>query len=285
MRCLVIGGTGTVGVLVARRLATLGHQVVVGTREPSRARELPRGATAVAFHLQEPSAAALAGVERAFCLVPRGVALSSGQELALLASLAAARVARVVLMTGLGVDRAVGSPLHRLEGALRHSGLPHAIVRPNYLFQNFCSGVLWEGIVRRDEVAVAAGEARISFVDARDVAAVAAAALLDDREPHQALDLTGPAAVSHEEIAAAIGRAAGRTIRHRPLTEDQARVELAAAGLGSQAIEARLGFLALARRGWFAPVRPDVERVLGQAPRSLEAFAADHAATWRREAR
>lgn len=283
MNCFVIGGTGTVGALVVGRLASLGHRVHVATRDPARIGALPEGGRAVAFQLERVSAADFAGVDRVFCMVPRGVALSRDQEASLVSALSGARVTRVVLMTGLGVDRALGSPLHRLEGALRQSGLAHAIVRPNYIFQNLCAGVLREGIVRRDEIAVPVGDGLISFVDARDVADVAAAALLDDRTGDPAFDLTGPAAVSHGDLATAIGRAVGRAIRYRPLSDDEARVELAAAGMPSHAIEARLGFLALARRGLFASVSTDVERVLGRPPRGLASFAADHVLSWSKE--
>jgi uncharacterized protein YbjT (DUF2867 family) len=187
-------------------------------------------------------------------------------------------------MTGLGVDRAVGSPLHRLEEALRQIAIPHAIVRPNYMFQNLSGGALREGIVHRDEIALPAGDARISFVDARDVGEVAAHALLDDREDQVALDLTGPAAISYSDIAAAIGRAVQRPVRYRGLSDDEARAELSAAGMASDAIEARLGFLALAKRGLLAAVTNDVERSLGRAPRTLESFVADHVPAWSKEA-
>lgn len=280
MTCLVIGGTGTVGRHVVSRLAALGHPVVVATREPARVVPPVR---ARALQLEDLTATSFAGVERVFCMVPRALTAAREHHAALVAALAAAGVARVVLMTGFGVDRAVGSPLHALEDAIRNRGIPHAFVRPNYLFQSFAAGGLREGIARRDEVVAGVGDGRISFVDARDVGEVAAAALLDDREPARAFELTGPAAVAHAEIADAIGRAAGRVIHYRPQSEADVRAELAAAGHAPSAIAARLGFLALARDGQLARVTDDVARVLGRPPRTLEDFAADHRDAWRSE--
>lgn len=283
MDCFVIGGTGTVGASLVRRLAALGHCVRVGTRRPEHVGKLPAQARAVVFDLDLVRDADFVGVDRVFCMVPRGVASTPERGAQLFLTLRRAGVAHVVLMTGLGVDKAVGSPMQRFEASLRESRLPHTIVRPNYIFHNFCAGPLREGIVRRDEIAVAVGDARVAFVDARDIAEVAAAALIDDVWAGRAFDLTGPSAVSHAEIAAAIARAVQRPILFRALSDAEARIELAAAGLPPERIEARLSFLAIARRGLLAEVSPDVQTVLGRAPRSLHTFATDHASDWLKE--
>lgn len=285
MNVLVLGGTGNVGSLVARRLLSLGHSIRIASRDPSRIGTLPVGATAAAFHLDRAVPADFDGHDRVFCLLPRGVVLSDGQRTALFAAMSVAGVRRVVLLSGLGADRATGSALHLLEQALRESGLAHAVVRPNYMFQNLCVGALREGLVHRDEIALPAAAARISFVDGQDVAEVAVEAMLDGRDEAEAFDLTGPAAVGYADIAAAIGGVVGRPIRYRSLSDDEARAELSAAGLAPEAIEARLGFSALARRGLLAAVTPDVSRVLGRAPTGLEQFAADHVSVWSREPR
>jgi uncharacterized protein YbjT (DUF2867 family) len=156
-------------------------------------------------------------------------------------------------------------------------------VRPSYFLQNFCSGPLRAGIALRDEIAVAAGDAAISFVDARDIAAVAAEALSSPRHESRAYAVTGGAAVTHAEIAEAIAEARGRPVTYRALSEDEARRALAADGLPPERIAQRLGFLAVARTGALSAVSPDVEAVLGRAPISLRAFARDHAALWRKE--
>ena len=101
----------------------------------------------------------------------------------------------------------------------------------------------------------------------------------------EAFDLTGPAAVGYADIATAIGGVVGRSIRYRSLSDDEARAELSAAGLAPEAIEARLGFAALARRGLLAAVTADVSRVLGRVPTGLGRFVADHASSWSPEPR
>jgi uncharacterized protein YbjT (DUF2867 family) len=280
MRCFVIGGTGRLGAMLTDQLASRGHDVRVATRSPKRRMSLPAGASAVAFDLRAPSAAALRGVDRVFCIMPRGVALAVAEERALLAALASEDVSRVVLVTGLGVDRAPSSPLYRLEAAFAQSALAHAVLRPNYMMQNLCASPLCEAIAEEHEIALAAGDARVSYIDARDVAEVAARAMIDDAWPHGALDLTGGESVDYHQIAEAITRHLGVTIRYRSLTEDEARAELERSGTEHETIAARLGFASLTRRGAFAPVTDAVQRVLGRAPRTLDDFVREHVRCW-----
>lgn len=283
MNCLVVGGTGAVGSLVVHHLVSLGHRVRVATRDPDRVKSLPDGALAVPFSLEHVRVEDFVGNDRVFCMMPRGVELTSEQQQSLFYTMSEAFVKRVVLMTGLGVDRAVGSPLYQLESALEQSNLSYAIVRPNYMFQNFCSGDLQQGILERNEIAVPLGDSTISFVDARDVARVASIALVDVHWKNEAYDLTGPSSVSHGEIAEAISRAARRSVCYRPVSSEVARVEMLRSGMASEVVEKRLGFLELARRGLFAAVSLDVERVLGKKASGLNSFVDDYAHRWAKE--
>jgi uncharacterized protein YbjT (DUF2867 family) len=286
MTVLILGATGTVGRHIVKLLAQRDVSVVIATRHPQALRELPEGARAVMFDFDQPAtfAPALEGVERAFLMLRTGEERRYEVASALLAAMKHANVRHVVDMTGVGVEANDASPMRRVELALEHSGMAFTHLRPSYFMQNFCSGILRASIVERDEIAVAAGEASISFVDARDIAAVAAAALTSCEHENRAYAVTGGAGVTHAEIARAIGAAIGRPITYRPLSDDEARRALREAGMSPAAIEQRLGFLALARSGAFSRVSADVEKVLGRTPISLFTFAHEHAASWRKEA-
>ena len=279
MTVLVLGATGTIGRHLAQFLADRGVSTRLATRTPHLLRDAPRGAEAVGFNFDRPEThePALAGVERAFLLLRTGEPRRLEVGRSLLGSMKAAGVRHVVLLTGYGVDAHETSPMRRLELSLETSGMAHTHLRPSYFMQNFCVGALREGIVKRDEIAVAAGDAAISFIDARDIAAVAAEALSSNAHENRAYDLTGGAAVTHADIARTIGVAAGRAIGYRARTDAEARIELAAAGLPSQAIDTRLMFLAQARTGAFARTTSVVAEVTGRPPRTFDAFAQDHA--------
>ncbi|MBL8938685.1 MAG: NAD(P)H-binding protein [Archangium sp.] len=272
MELLVIGGTGTIGSLLVEELRTRGHAVRVAGRSTG-------------FDLTRPStwAATFEGVRRCFYLSPRTVPQHAEVGAAVFAALRQARVQRVVNLTGFGVDRAVGTPLFELERELERSGLEYTHVRPNYVMQNLCAGPAWRELVERDELSSVAAEAAISWVDARDIAAVCTAALERDDLVGPGLDLTGPVGVTQAQFASALSNALGRTVRSVSLDDAAGRARLLSQGVPPERIEARLGFLALARTGALAPVSPHVEAVLGRPAISVETFARDYAARWTRE--
>lgn len=272
MHVLVLGGTGTVGRPLVAQLRERGASLRVASREPSG----PHGAL---FRWDEPTTwrAAVDGITAAFVMTPPGVARVDERMAALAPVLAAARLDRVVHLSGFGVEHTT-SPMRRAELALDRAGLAVTHLRPNYFMQNFAVGALVEGLRTRSEIAAPAGSSAISFVDARDIADVACEALCRDVGP--ALTLTGPAALSHGELAATLARVLDRPIAYRAETADEARRSLAAAGLAEDRIEARIGFLALAQRGALADVTEDLPRVLGRAAHTWERFALDHASTW-----
>lgn len=89
--------------------------------------------------------------------------------------------------------------MRRVELDLESSGMAFTHVRPNYFFQNFCSVPMRRDILERGEIAVAAGDAGISFVDARHIAAVVAEALSSPGHENRTYAVTGGAGVTHVE--------------------------------------------------------------------------------------
>lgn len=282
MDILVVGAGGTVGRHLTSLLAGRGAAVRAATRKPHRRADLAETARVVELDFDRPETfdAALSGVERAFLMARPGDARPDVTAAPLVAAMQRAGVRHVVHMTGMGVDRREDLPLGRLERAIERSGMAFTHLRPNYFLQNLCAAPLVEGIRDRGEIALAAGDARITFVDARDIAAVAAEALVTEAHRGAAYTLTGGEAVSYEDVARALAAVTRRPVRYAALTEDEARVALAASGRSPEQIERSLGLLALARSGALSVVSPDVARILGRPPATLAAFARDHAAAW-----
>jgi uncharacterized protein YbjT (DUF2867 family) len=153
-------------------------------------------------------------------------------------------------------------------------------LRPNWFMQIFSTGSLLAGIRATSSICIPAADARISYVDVRDIAAVATVALTAPGHVGQAYTLTGPQALNHDEIAHSISRATGKTIRYVPIGEDAARTAIQSAGLSAERTERLMGFYRLVRAGACAPVSPDVENVLGRSPIAFEQFAIEHASCW-----
>ncbi|MGW5673668.1 NmrA family NAD(P)-binding protein [Streptomyces sp. NPDC003860] len=223
---LVIGATGTTGSRTAAQLADAGHRVKAASR---RATPLP-GAEPVAFDWHDPAthAAVLDGVDRVYLVPPVGDFDPAAVMLPFLRRAATAGVHRAVLLSSSAVSE--GGP----AVGLVHQALPDlfaqwAVLRPSWFMQNF-TGAHAHARSIRDEGAIwtATDSGRVGFVDAEDIAAVAVRALTDEQAPNSDLVLTGPEALSHDDIAAIVTEVTGRPVAHRRLSYGQLRDRLAA---------------------------------------------------------
>lgn len=151
------------------------------------------------------------------------------------------------------------------------------VLRPQWFAQNFSEGP-WAPGIRAGVLSLPAGDGGAPFVDAEDIADVAAAALTGDRHHGEVYDLTGPRAVGFGEAVDVIARAAGRKIEYVDV-EPEAFIERQISfGVPSPVARLLTGLLADLREGRGADLGDGVERALGRPPRPFERFVA--ATTW-----
>ncbi|MET7530916.1 NmrA family NAD(P)-binding protein [Streptomyces goshikiensis] len=223
---LVIGATGTTGSRLVARLAVAGHRVTAAGRSATAM----DGARAVRFDWDDPDTYgdALAGADRVYLIPPPGSPDPAGVMLPFLRRARAAGVRRAVLLSSSAIP-AGGPAVGRVHQALPGLFDEWAVLRPSWFMQNFtgdhahAQSVRSEGVIR-----TAAGEGRVGFVDAEDIAAVAFRALTDTRAPNTDLILTGPSALNHREVAEVLSEVTGRSVVHEELTPEQMRDRLAA---------------------------------------------------------
>ncbi|EYD76875.1 hypothetical protein Rumeso_01525 [Rubellimicrobium mesophilum DSM 19309] len=273
-RILVLGATGTVGAPLVAELVARGERVRAASR---RATEVP-GAEAVRFDHFDPSTheAAFEGVDRAYVLMPSGH-LNVVETLGPIMDLAARKGVKVVFQSVFGVEADDSIPYRQVELRLERSGVPFVILRPNWFMDNFHT--YWgESIRRQGVVAVPAAEGRTSFIDARDIALAAAAALTSDRFDGRAFNLTGPEALSHHEAAAVLSAALGRTVTYRPVDDETFVGIMTQAGVPEDYARFLAAIYYPVREGWASAVTGAVAELTGQEPRDLRAYARDHAA-------
>ena len=278
---LVIGATGKVG----RRLVTelVARDVVVraASRHPAPARD---GVSPVRFDWDDPAThdAAVAGVDAVYLIAPAFVVDPTPVTGPFLETAVASGVRRVVAQTAMGIEHAVGTGLHALEQQVKSSVPSWTMVRPNWFAQNFDEGAYRFEIAAARRFDAPAGDAPVSLVDTRDVAAVAAEALVGDPDDWSGRELapTGPRAVTFAEAAAVVSRAWGETVEYRDCTPDEGMAALVGAGLPADYAGFMMGIYAMLRGGLLAPVTDDVETVTGRPARDLEQYAADATPPW-----
>jgi uncharacterized protein YbjT (DUF2867 family) len=202
---LIIGGTGTTG----SRLASLLPDAQVGTRKPVRPGQ-------VRFDWDVPATfeRALEGIDRLYLIPPVGVVDPAPVVESLLTR--ARLVRRVVLLSSSAVPESA-TGMGALPALVR--AMPEwAVLRPSWFMQNFTGDHLVAQGVRSGEIVTATGDGRVGFIDAADIAAVAARALTDPL-PHNTEHLiTGPEALSYADAAAIITEVTGKPVRHRSVS-------------------------------------------------------------------
>ena len=124
------------------------------------------------------------------------------------------------------------------------------------------------------------GNAKGSFIDTRDIAAVAAQLLSSDDFVNAAHDLTGSESLDHNEVAAILSQAAGRPIGYTDIPEDAMRQGLLAAGLPADYTGFLLVILGAFKAGFAERTTDTVQRITGQAPIRLAQYARDFKAHW-----
>lgn len=280
----VTGATGNIGSELVRRLAERGEAVRALARNVERGEELP-GVERLAVDLArgEPLAAAFAGADRLFLLTANSDDMVRLQKNALQAAREAG-VRHVVKLSALGASEhsksVIGLWHYNVERDLHESGLAWTILRPHHFMDNLLGQR--ESIVREGVVYSAAGEGRIPFIDTRDIAAAAAAALTQAGHEGKVYTLTGPEAISYRQATEILSRAIGRPLTYVAETEDETWARQRRAGEPAWRIAALLAIASYQRVGGpTEQVTPTVEELTGRPPRNFEQFAHDHAATFR----
>jgi uncharacterized protein YbjT (DUF2867 family) len=272
---LVTGATGKVGRELVRELEAAGAPFRVGARSPESA---PRGAVLFDYDRPETFRPALAGIDRLFLLTSRG----TEREAPAVDAARTAGVRRIVKLSVWGAeeDAFVFGRAHRaIERHIEDSGIGWTFLRPNGFMQNF-SEFKSSGI-RRGEIADATGDGAWSIVDARDVGAVAARALMERGHEGRAFKLSGPESLTQAQMTDVISEAAGRPVRYRDLDDAEYKAAEMAAGVPEVYADALVDLNVYYRRGAAADVTEDVAAVLGRPPGTFRRFALDHAALWR----
>lgn len=274
-RILVVGASGTVGSELSRLLTEQGEPVVKATRRASGADDQ----VSLDLVSQAGLKAAFNGVDRAFLMAPPGHADQAALLAPLIDEAQARQLRKVVLMTAMGANADEGSPMRKAERRLEASGLAYNIIRPNWFMQNF--NTFWlHGIQTAGQIFLPVGHAKGSFIDARDIAAVAARLLTSETFDNRDFDLTGARALDHAEVAALLTQATGKAIGFTDITPEAMREALLGAGLPQDYAEFLVLILGHFKAGYAERTTDAVQRITGQAPRSFERYAQDHQAHW-----
>jgi len=281
---VVTGASGNVGSALVAELRAAGHDVRAAYRSPERtAAALRAGTDAVTIDMSRPGTLppALAGADAVFLLAPAGQA-QPGQERNVIEA-AATGVTRMVKLSIWRADEGL-TPTARWhrpgEEMLQSSGLAWTFLRPNFYMQNFTRQTA-TSIRQARSFTQPAAHAPIAFVDAGDIARVAARVLTTPGHERRTYDITGPQALTYEETAGILSDVLGETVRYTALPDGQAHADMLRAGLAPGHADALIEVSRAYRHGGADRVTTVVRDLTGRAPVSFAEFARRNAAAFR----
>jgi uncharacterized protein YbjT (DUF2867 family) len=281
-RILVIGSTGKVGGELVNILIRNRKIFCAATRNPS-VRNKEQSVKFVEFDYDRPEtfAAALSGIDKVFLMARPGDNHSDKAAEPFIDEAIKAKVRLIVNLTAMGVEQDESFMLRILEKNIEKSGIPFVHLRPNWFMQNFnCPPMLAE-IRAKGTLHLPASDAKLSFIDVRDIAAAGYAALTDERHSGKAYTLTGKETLSHFDVAEKLSRAAGKKITYVPVSEEMACSGLAKNGVPPELIDRWADFYRKIRLGFCSPVTADVGMLLGRPPIIFDQYAGDYAEAWK----
>jgi uncharacterized protein YbjT (DUF2867 family) len=277
------GGTGLVGKTLTQALVRDGEQVRVLTRDPKAARAAFGDAKLEIVGVDFDDAATLrsgfAGSDKAY--------LSYGttdrqvrDEIALIDAAIGADVPYLVNLSVGGAGGAHPANVVRwhteIDAYLASTGVASTVVRPTTftdtmlkLASNSVSSGAWGGL---------GGAGRVALIDTRDVAAVSAVILTEGPQRHagKTYDISGPAAVTMDEVAGYLSAVLGTRVEYHARTEAQQRTVLESAGLPALLVDVLVGVDDITRDNVYAVPSPTVYDLTGHAPRSVKDWVNEH---------
>jgi len=277
---LVTGASGNAGGAVLKEVLKTNRPVKGMYRSPADAAKasVEVGAVIADFADRGSLGRALEGVEAVYlvCSPVRELVELEGN---MVDACQAAGVRHVVLNSALGAGdyrKSFPSWHRRVEDKLSASGLDYTIVRPNSFMQNiltyYASSIRTEGAFY-----AAMGNARTSFIDVRDVAAVAARTLTSPGHAGKTYELNGPEALTYGEVAEKITQASGRRVQYVDIPVAQQKQAMLDQRLPDWLATALLDLQAYYTGGKGGEVDDVISTILGRAPRTMDQFLADFA--------
>ncbi|HSI90833.1 MAG TPA: SDR family oxidoreductase [Adhaeribacter sp.] len=281
-RILITGATGTVGTAIVKKLSNLDVHIRAGVHSIIKGENLKYPNVEICeieYHRPESLKVAFTGVDRVFMITPLSPEQLETAKL-LIDQARECGVKHVVRLSAIGADAEPAIQMcrwHReVEQYLQDSGLNYTILRPTTFMQNFVN-YYGDSIRKGDCIYLPLGEGKVSYVDVRDIAEIASEVLTTDRYFNQILDVTGPEALSVEEVAQAISDATGRQVRYVDVPEEGARQSMQEMNMPGWMVDAYMELHHISKAGQIAAVSGTTEKVTGHKGHTVHDFARQYA--------
>jgi uncharacterized protein YbjT (DUF2867 family) len=281
LKILVTGATGNVGQEVLRLLQSQDCNVCAAVRSPNSAQHLlGSNIQTIPFDFTNPDTFdyAFFQVNKLFLVRPPALANIRKQIAPALNAAKLAGIEHIVFLSILGAERNPFVPHSQIERYINQLGIKATFLRCSFFMQNL-NTTHREDIKVRGELLLPAGNGKTSFIDVRDIAAVAVRTLLEDEHQGRAYSLTGAEAVTYYEVADIFTSILGKPIRYNPsLLKFIQQMRLS--GLPIDFILVMLVIYTTARLGLAGNITSDTEQLLNRSPLTIRQYIEDYRQFW-----
>lgn len=280
-KILVTGATGNIGRYVVEELLKKGKDVKVAIINEAEKPLVPKECETVVFDFLNPMTFtdALYGVERVFLVRPPQLAKPKQDMFPFLQTLKEEEIKQVVFVSLMGVEKNPIVPHRKIETMIRQLHIPHTFLRPSFFMQNLSTTHVDE-IKSENELYIPVGNAKTSFIDTRDIGAVAATCFSDDRHLNKCYTLTGDESIDYFNVAKTLSSVLGKQVEYKNPTLLQFRKKTINRGIKKEFANVMTMLYLMTWLGTADKVTKDVKHVLKRDPISFKQFAIDHKHIW-----
>ncbi len=282
---LITGATGSIGSALAKQLTDHNIPFRALVRDLDKAKTLKQLKHAELFigdfKDEQSIIKALKGIEKVF-LVTNSSEEAEDLQSGFVDLAAKSNVKHLVKLSQFAAD--LNSPVRFLryhaavEQKIIETGLQYTFLRPNLFMQGLLGFA--DLIKYQQQFFATAGDAKISLVDTRDIAAVALAALTTKDQGNRIYDITGEDAISHQEIARILSEVLEKEIKYINVTDYEMQNALLNGGFPAWQAAGLIEDYAHYARGEAATVSNVVKEVTGKAPRKFIDFVKEYRAAF-----
>jgi uncharacterized protein YbjT (DUF2867 family) len=287
---LVTGATSMVGHEVVKQLSSTTRDVSIkaGGRSIENVKKVidfdRTEPIQIDYYKPETLREALKDVDRVFIVTPFQsdlVELSSNLLKAIKDTRKIKHIVKLSVLRGEDPDHGIiANTLHRrAEKMIEVSGIPYTFLCPTFFMQSFAT-FFPQKIKEQGTFYLPAGDGKVSFVDVRDIAAIAVEALTnnnDGRHNGKAYNITGPEAISFGQAARILSEQVGKKISYVSISEDVARKGMKEIGWNEWRINFLIELYNIIKQGYLEEISTPVEEATGKRALSFSQFAKDYA--------
>ena len=280
-KILLTGVSGNVGSAVVDYLKSEKIPFLAGVRNVEKSRHTDPSMEYVHFDFEDRSTyvAALNGIEKVFLVRPPQSTDVKGIFQPFIEICKEAGVKQLVFLSLLGAKKNPFPPHHKIEKAIVASGIPYTFIRPSFFMQNL-STTHAKDIKERNDLFIPSGNAKISFIDTRDIGEIIGRTLIEDGHENKAYTITGSEAITYYKVAESMTKLLRRKIIYSNPSLFQFRKEMLKRGVKKEFVTVMMVLYLTTQLGMAKSVTSTAETLLKRKPRSIDDFVKDHLDVW-----